>query len=107
VPTDTYVLAGLLVMFAVTVCLRAAPFAVLSRLRGSGLLTFLATTMPTGVMVILTVYTLRDLPLTTTLYGLPALAGITATATLHLWRRNALLSIVAGTAAHLLAQQLT
>ncbi|RKE21547.1 branched-chain amino acid transporter permease [Streptomyces sp. TLI_171] len=103
-PDWRYVLAGLLAMFAVTVLLRAAPFVLLGRFRESGLLRFLAATMPTGVMVILTVYTLRDLQLDT---AGPAAAGLAATVGLHLWRRNALLSIVAGTAVYVLALQLT
>lgn len=102
-PADRYLLAGLAVMFLVTVGLRAAPFAVLGRLRDSALIAFLATTMPTGVMVVLVVYTLRDLDGST---ALPAALGVAATAGLHLWRRNALLSIVAGTAVSMLAQQL-
>ncbi|MEV4562118.1 AzlD domain-containing protein [Kitasatospora sp. NPDC049285] len=106
-PEWRYVLAGLLVMFAVTVGLRAAPFVLLGRVRESGLLRFLAATMPTGVMVILTVYTLRDLRLTAAPYGLPALAGLGVTLGLHLWRRNALLSIVAGTAVYVLALQVS
>ncbi|WP_441249948.1 branched-chain amino acid transporter permease [Kitasatospora sp. McL0602] len=105
-PGDGYLFAGLLVMFAVTCCLRAAPFAVLGRLRNSGLVGFLATTMPTGVMVILVVHTLRDLDLTSSPYGLPAGLGVLVTAALHLWRRNALLSIVAGTAVFMLASRL-
>jgi len=106
VPDDAYLLAGLTVMLAVTFCLRAAPFAILSRLRDSALVGFLATTMPTGVMVILVVYTLRDLDLTARPYGIPALAGLAATAALHLWRRNALLGIVAGTGVYMLVSHL-
>ncbi|KDN82836.1 branched-chain amino acid transporter permease [Kitasatospora cheerisanensis] len=103
-PDWRYVLAGLLTMFAVTLLLRAAPFVLLGRLRESGLLRFLAATMPAGVMVILTVYTLRDVPLAE---AGPAAAGLAATLGLHLWRRNALLSIVAGTAVYMLALNLT
>ncbi|AUG79990.1 branched-chain amino acid ABC transporter [Kitasatospora sp. MMS16-BH015] len=105
-PSDRYLLAGLGVMFAVTFTLRAAPFALLGRLRASALVAFLATTMPTGVMVILTVYTLRDLDLTAHPYGLPTLLGVAATAGLHLWRHNSLLSIFAGTAVFMLAERL-
>ena len=102
-PEWQYVLAGLLVMFAVTLVLRAAPFVLLGRLRESGLLRFLAATMPTGVMVILTVYTVRNVPLSG---AGPTAVGLLATLGLHLWRRNALLSIVAGTGAYVLALHL-
>ncbi|WP_434097874.1 AzlD domain-containing protein [Streptomyces mirabilis] len=58
--------------------------------------------MPAGVMLILLAYCLRDLPLThaSTLAPLTALTALTATVGLHLWRRNALLSILGGTAVH-------
>ncbi|KJK55889.1 branched-chain amino acid transporter permease [Saccharothrix sp. ST-888] len=105
-PGNGYLLVGLAVILAVTFCLRAAPFAVLGRLRDSALVAFLATTMPTGVMVILVVYTLRDLDLTIRPYGLPAALGVAVTAALHLWRRSALLSIVAGTGVCMLAGHL-
>ncbi|MDH6127774.1 AzlD domain-containing protein [Kitasatospora sp. GP82] len=105
-PSNGYLVAALAVMLAVTFCLRAAPFAVLNRLRDSPVVGFLADTMPTGVMVILVVYTLRGLDLTTSPYGLPASLGVAGTAALHLWRRNALLSIVAGTALYMLARHL-
>lgn len=91
------VLGILLVVFAVTYLLRLAPFLALRRLGDSPLVAFLGRTMPLGVMLVLVVYTVRDVDLTAAPFGLPELAGVAVTAGLHLWRRNALLSIVAGT----------
>ena len=59
-PSTGYLLAGLGVMFLVTVALRAAPFVALTRLRDSAVVRYLGRTMPAGVMVVLVVYTLRD-----------------------------------------------
>ena len=75
-PSTGYLLAGLGVMFLVTVVLRAAPFVALTRLRDSQVVRYLGRTMPAGVMVVLVVYTLRD---TTTALGswLPAAAALT------------------------------
>ncbi len=56
--------------------------------------------MPLGVMLILAAYTLRDAPTDTALAALPFLAAVAVTVGLHLWRRNALLSILSGTAVH-------
>ncbi|MFZ2526448.1 MAG: AzlD domain-containing protein [Rhodococcus sp. (in: high G+C Gram-positive bacteria)] len=100
VPGAGYVLASLLVMFAVTVGLRAAPFAALAFLRDSAVVKFLGTTMPAGVMVILVMYTLRDTGAST---WLPAVIGLGVTVTVHLWRRNPALSTVAGTASYVVA----
>jgi 4-azaleucine resistance transporter AzlC len=51
-----------------------------------------------AVMVILLAYTLRTLPLADPTRALPGIAALAATLGLHLWRRNAVLSILGGTA---------
>lgn len=48
-------------------------------------------------MVILVVYTLRETQFTAAPYGVPELGALALTIGLHLWRRSALLSILAGT----------
>ncbi|MEV5595239.1 AzlD domain-containing protein [Streptomyces sp. NPDC052496] len=98
-PDTRYLLLAAAVSAAVNWALRAAPFAVLSFLRTNRTVQYLSTTMPAGVMVILLVYCLRDLPLSQARAAAP-LAALAVTVGLHLWRRNALLSIVGGTAVH-------
>lgn len=100
VPGAGYVLGALVVMFVVTVALRAAPFVALSVLRESAFVDFLGRTMPAGVMVILVMYTLRDVDETS---WLPATIGLTGTIGVHVWRRNAALSTVVGTGLYLAA----
>ncbi|KOG36772.1 MULTISPECIES: branched-chain amino acid transporter permease [Streptomyces] len=100
-PDTPYLVAAVVVSAAVTWALRALPFAALAPLRSSATVRYLSTRMPAGVMVILLVYCLRDLPLTepdvlATLFALAVTIG------LHLWRRDALLSILGGTAVHVL-----
>lgn len=100
-PSSGYLLAGLGVMFLVTMALRAAPFVALTRLRDSQVVRYLGGTMPAGVMVVLVVYTLRD---TTTAVGswLPAAVALALTLGVHLAWRRAAISIVVGTAAFML-----
>ncbi|MEU7484756.1 AzlD domain-containing protein [Streptomyces sp. NPDC042319] len=98
-PDTSYAVVAILVTAAVTWSLRALPFAVLAPLRASTTVQYLSTRMPVGVMVILVVYCLRDLPVTQSRAMAP-LAALAVTIGLHLWRRNALLSILAGTAVH-------
>jgi branched-subunit amino acid transport protein AzlD len=98
-PDPRHAVAAILVTAAVTWALRALPFAALAPLRASGTVRYLSTRMPAGVMVILVVYCLRDLPLPES-RALAPLAALAVTAGLHLWRRNALLSIFGGTAVH-------
>ncbi|MFJ8048502.1 branched-chain amino acid transporter permease [Streptomyces luteogriseus] len=98
--SDTaYAVVAVVVTAAVTWSLRALPFAALAPLRASATVRHLSTRMPAGVMVILVVYCLRDLPVTQSRATAP-LAALAVTVGLHLWRRNALLSILAGTAVH-------
>ncbi|MEU6113038.1 AzlD domain-containing protein [Streptomyces sp. NPDC047117] len=98
-PDTSYAVVAILVTAAVTWSLRALPFAVLAPLRASTTVQYLSTRMPAGVMVILVVYCLRDLPITQS-RAIAPLAALAVTIGLHLWRRNALLSILAGTAVH-------
>ncbi|MEW2490035.1 AzlD domain-containing protein [Streptomyces sp. NPDC048411] len=100
-PDAPYLITAVTVSAAVTWALRAVPFAALAPLRSSKTIEYLSTRMPAGVMVILLVYCLRDLPLTES-RALAPLAALTVTVGLHIWRRNALLSILGGTAVHVL-----
>ncbi|MGF1427239.1 branched-chain amino acid transporter permease [Kitasatospora sp. LaBMicrA B282] len=95
-PDTPYLLAAVAVSAAVTWALRALPFAVLRPLRASATVRYLSSRMPAGVMVILLAYCLRDLPLTELRVAAP-LAALATTVGLHLWRRDALLSILGGT----------
>jgi branched-subunit amino acid transport protein AzlD len=86
-----------LVSAAITWALRAVPFAVLAPMRRSVVVRYLSLHMPLGVMVILAFYTLRNVPTGSALQGWSAGAALVVTVGLHVWRRNALLSIVGGT----------
>ncbi|MBB1156128.1 MULTISPECIES: branched-chain amino acid transporter permease [Amycolatopsis] len=104
-PDPVYLLAAVAVSAAVTWGLRALPFAVLAPLRASRTVQYLSTRMPAGVMVILLVYCLRDVSWTSSSAFAPTIA-LAVTIGLHLWRRNAVLSIVGGTAVHVLLASL-
>ncbi|MEU6446692.1 MULTISPECIES: AzlD domain-containing protein [unclassified Streptomyces] len=100
-PDTPYLIAAVTVSAAVTWALRAVPFAALAPLRSSRTVQYLSTRMPAGVMLILLAYCLRDVP-STEPRALAPVAALAVTVGLHLWRRNALLSILAGTATHVL-----
>lgn len=99
-PDAPAILASLLVAGAVTVALRAVPFLVIDPLRRSPVVRFLGLHLPAGIMVILTAYTLQDVPLRTWPHGLPEAAALAVTVGLHLWRGRAVLSILVGTATY-------
>ncbi|MEU6129937.1 AzlD domain-containing protein [Saccharopolyspora sp. NPDC047091] len=98
-PETSYLVAVVAVCAAVTWAVRALPFAALAPLRDSELVHHLGQRMPVGVMIVLAVYTVRG---TTVPQLAPVGLALAATLGLHLWRGNALLSILGGTAVHVL-----
>jgi branched-subunit amino acid transport protein AzlD len=97
---NTYIALLVGVSAAVTWALRALPFAVLAPMRGSAVVRYLGVHMPVGVMVMLTIYTLRAAPQSGGLAVGWLAVGVVVTAGLHLWRGQALLSILVGTATY-------
>jgi branched-subunit amino acid transport protein AzlD len=82
---------------AVILTLRAFPFILFSRKEPPAILCFIEKYIPILVMAILVVYCLKDVQLSTAPYGLPHFLALTATVILHLWKKNALISICGGT----------
>jgi branched-subunit amino acid transport protein AzlD len=79
---------------------------VIEPLRSSRLAGELAVRMPAGLMLILVVYLLRDVPTQTPPAAAVSVAAALVVAVLHLWRCNALLSIFGGTSVFVLATNL-
>ncbi|UCR89882.1 branched-chain amino acid transporter permease [Mycetocola spongiae] len=92
-----YILASLLISGGITWALRALPFTVIGTLRRSPAVLFLSEHLPVGIMVILVMYCLRGVDLTSAPDVLPTLIALNVTIGLQLWRGNALLSIFVGT----------
>lgn len=88
---------AVLLMTAVTLLTRAAPFIFFSHKKVPPYLLFLQQYMPPIVMALLVINSFRTIDWTIFPHGLPALAGALLTALLHLWKRQVLLSIGAGT----------
>lgn len=94
---DAYLLAAIAVMTAATFATRALPFLLLRRGADHPVVLFLGRYLPAAVMTLLVLYAVKDVPLRTAPYGLTHAIAIVVTAAVHIWRRNALLSITAGT----------
>lgn len=106
-PDWPYILAAVLISAAITWAVRALPFFFIGQLRDSDLLPHLGAVMPVGIMTILVFYTLRNTDLGGNPATLAVLLGLAVTAVLHLWRRNAILSVLAGTAVHVAIMSMT
>lgn len=102
---EAYLLLAILVMALATFATRAAPFLLLRRGAEHPLVLYLGRYLPPAVMLLLVVYCLKDVPWDAPPHGLPQLLAVAVTAAVHVWRRNALLSIAAGTGLFMAWQQ--
>lgn len=98
-PSTSYLIAVLAIVFTITLALRALPFAVLGRLRGSALVQQLSVWMPVGILAILAVTALHG-TITKDPHGTwYALLAVAATIAVHLaFGRRTILSVGLGTA---------
>lgn len=67
---------------------------------------YLGRALPPAMMGFLVIYCLKSVSLQLPPHGLPELLAIGLTVLMHLWKRNALLSIGAGTALYMVLVQL-
>jgi len=96
-----YLLGAVLAMGVVTYLLRAVPFLFFGRREPPALVAYVARYMAPVIMTILVLNSFKGLRLDRAPYGLPELGSAVVVAALQAWRRNALLSIVGGTALYM------
>ena len=97
------------VCVAVTIVLRFLPFVIFGRKKEiPGYITYLSGVLPYAIMGMLVVYCLKDVPgsghygmknvsFFAGSHGIPEIAASAVVVGLHVWKRNTLLSIAAGT----------
>ena len=102
-----YQLLTVALLAAATMITRYLPFAVFSSgRRAPGFIRYLGKVLPAAVFSMLVVYCLRSVDLFSGSHGIPELIACVLTAAIHLWKRQTLLSILAGTACYMLLIQL-
>lgn len=67
--------------------------------------TYLGKALPYSVIAFLVVYCLKGVDLNVSPHGAPEAIAITSMTLLHIWRKDTLLSIAAGTAVYMLLVQ--
>lgn len=67
---------------------------------------YLGKALPAAIFGMLVVYCLKNVSILTGSHGIPELIAICVTVGLHLWRRQTLVSIAAGTVCYMLLVQL-
>ena len=89
-----------------TMLTRFLPFIVFRSGKTPRYIQYLGKALPAAIFSMLVVYCLKDVSILSGSHGLPELISITIVVGLHLWRRNMLLSIAAGTICYMLLIQL-
>ncbi len=101
-----YKIAMIAVATLVTMATRFLPFLIFGEKRKTpALVTYLGKVLPCAIMGMLVVYCLKEVSVLAYPYGLPEAIGIAFVAALHLWKRNSLLSIGAGTVFYMILVQ--
>lgn len=104
--TDTHAVLTIAVCAVVTAALRFLPFVIFGENRKTPeVITYLGKVLPFAIMGMLVVYCLKDISFTGAPFGIPEILGCAAVAGLHVWKRNTLLSIGAGTVVYMLLVQ--
>lgn len=96
-----------MVMALVTFALRAIPFLVFGRgKKVHPAVTYLGKVLPYAIIGMLVVYCLKSTTFLQAPYGIPELIASALVVGLHIWKRNTLLSVGAGTVCYMLLVQL-
>lgn len=91
-------------MAVVTAIIRLLPFILFSKNTPKPVL-YLGNVLPYAVIAMLVVYCLKDVSVFSGSHGIPELIAIALVVVLHKWRKNTLLSILAGTICYMMLIQ--
>ena len=101
--TTVELLITVLVCAAVTAALRFVSFVLFPKgKQPPKFVTWLGSRLPRAVMAMIVVYCLKDVSFGNAASWLPPLLGVAATAALHVWKRQMMLSIAGGTAIYMI-----
>ena len=95
------------VIALVTAALRFLPFLIFRENRKTPpLISYLGQVLPYAIMGMLVIYCLKGVSFAAFPFGIPEMIGCLVVILLHIWKRNTLLSIGAGTVCYMLLVQL-
>jgi len=98
----TEALIAVALMGLVILATRAFPFILFSRRDPPALIRFVERFIPPMVMAVLVVYCLKDISWAARPSGIRELISLVAVVGLHVWKKNAMLSIFGGTALYMI-----
>ena len=103
--TNEKAVLAIAVIALVTAALRFAPFVLFAGGKSPKWLSYFGEVLPYAVMAMLVVYCLRGVSFQTAAGFLPALIACAIVVGSYVWKRNTLLSILAGTVTYMLLVQ--
>ena len=104
--TTTQQLITILMISLGTMSMRFLPFLIFPAGKPTPkYIQYLGKVLPGAVFGMLVVYCLKNVSVTTFPFGIPELIGIAVTAVLHLWKKQMILSMGAGTVVYMLLVQ--
>ena len=104
--TDLHAALIVAVTAAVTIALRFLPFLIFGENRKTPeIVAYLGKVLPFAIMGMLVVYCLKGVSFADAPFGIPELLSCALVASLHVWKRNTLLSIACGTVCYMLLVQ--
>ncbi len=103
---NMYAALLILVMAVVTLLLRALPFLLFGGSKKTpDYILYLGRVLPAAIISMLVVYCLRTMDLRHAPFGAPELLAAAGVVGLHVWKRNALVSILGGTVLYMFLVQ--
>ena len=91
-------------MSTVTILLRALPFIIFHK-QPPAYITYLGKVLPPAIIGMLVIYCLKDVTFLTSPFGLPELIAALCVIMAQIWKRNSLVSILAGTVIYMFLVQ--
>ena len=106
--SDTaFAVITIVIIALVTMLIRFAPFLIFAKSQTTpGWVNYLGKVLPYSIMAMLVVFCLKSVDFVSGNHGLPEIIASLVVIVLHVWKRNTLVSIVAGTVVYMLLVQL-
>ena len=94
---NIYLILAIIVVSLCTYITRAVPYLLFRTKEIPPIITYLSIVLPLSIMIILVVFSIRNINLNLYPFGIPELISIALVAALQYFRKNLLLSILVGT----------
>lgn len=89
-------------MILITIAIRFAPFVIFHGRQTPEVITYYGKVLPAAIMGMLVIYCLRNTEFAGAEHGIPEIIACAVVVALHKWKRNRLLSIIAGTVVYMM-----